>query len=67
MPDNKHTKYLLSEDEMPRAWYNIVSDMPNPPTPTLHPGTKQPVTPDDLAPLFPMALISAGSEYRTLH
>ena len=57
MPDNKHTKYLLSEDEMPRAWYNIVSDMPNPPTPTLHPGTKQPVTPDDLAPLFPMALI----------
>ena len=57
MPDNIHTKYLLSEDEMPRAWYNIVSDMPNAPTPVLHPGTKQPVTPDDLAPLFPMALI----------
>ncbi len=57
MPDNKHTKYLLSEDEMPRTWYNIVADMPNPPTPPLHPGTKQPVTPDDLAPLFPMALI----------
>ena len=57
MPDNVHTKYVLSEDEMPRAWYNIVSDMPNPPTPPLHPGTKQPVTPDDLAPLFPMALI----------
>ncbi len=57
MPDNVHTKYLLSEDEMPRVWYNIVSDMPNPPTPPLHPGTKQPVTPDDLAPLFPMALI----------
>ncbi len=57
MPDNKHTKYLLSEDEMPRTWYNIVSDMPKPPAPVLHPGTKQPVTPDDLAPLFPMALI----------
>ncbi len=57
MPDNVHTKYLLNEDEMPRAWYNIVSDMPNPPAPVLHPGTKQPVTPDDLAPLFPMALI----------
>ncbi len=57
MPDNIHTKYLLSENEMPRAWYNIVADMPNPPTPTLHPGTKQPVTADDLAPLFPIALI----------
>src|SRR5579885_1953494 len=42
---------------MPRAWYNIMADIPNPPTPVLHPGTKQPVTPDDLAPLFPMALI----------
>jgi len=52
-----HTRYHLSEDEMPRAWYNIMADMPNPPAPVLHPGTKQPVTPDDLAPLFPMALI----------
>src|SRR5215469_14369658 len=57
MPDNVHTKYLLSEDDMPRAWYNILADLPNPPAPFLHPGTKQPVTPDDLAPLFPMALI----------
>jgi tryptophan synthase beta chain len=57
MPDTKHTKYLLSEDEMPRAWYNILADLPHPPAPVLHPGTKQPVTPDDLAPLFPMALI----------
>lgn len=57
MPDNTHTKYLLSEDEMPRTWYNIMADMPNPPAPVLHPGTKQPVTPDDLAPLFPMSLI----------
>jgi tryptophan synthase beta chain len=57
MPDNAHTKFLLDEDEMPRAWYNIMADMPNPPAPVLHPGTHQPVTPDDLAPLFPMALI----------
>src|SRR6266699_3388860 len=57
MPDNVHTKYLLSEDEMPRAWYNIAADLPRPPDPVLHPGTKQPVGSADLAPLFPMALI----------
>ena len=57
MPDNVHTKYLLSENDIPRTWYNIVPDLPKPPAPVLHPGTKQPVTPDDLAPLFPMALI----------
>ncbi len=57
MPDTQHTKYLLSEHEMPRAWYNIAADLPRPPDPVLHPGTKQPVGPDDLAPLFPMALI----------
>lgn len=57
MPDKIHTKYTLTEDEMPRAWYNIVPDLPKPPEPVLHPGTKKPVTPDDLAPLFPMALI----------
>ena len=57
MPDNVHTKFLLNEDEMPRSWYNIAADLPRPPDPVLHPGTKQPVTPDDLSPLFPMALI----------
>src|SRR5438094_4516379 len=57
MVDKLHTKYLLSEDEMPRAWYNIMPDLPRPPEAVLHPGTKQPVKPDDLAPLFPMALI----------
>src|SRR6266699_744091 len=57
VPDNVHTKFLLNEDEMPRSWYNIAADLPRPPDPVLHPGTKQPVTPDDLAPLFPMALI----------
>ncbi len=57
MPDNKHVKYVLSEDQMPQAWYNIIPDLPGPPAPVLHPVTLQPVTPDDLAPLFPMALI----------
>lgn len=42
---------------MPRQWYNIIADMPNKPLPPLHPGTKQPVGPEDLAPLFPMELI----------
>ncbi len=51
------TKYTLPESEIPRQWYNIAADMPNPMKPPLHPGTKQPVGPDDLAPLFPMALI----------
>ncbi|MBN2470376.1 MAG: TrpB-like pyridoxal phosphate-dependent enzyme [Anaerolineae bacterium] len=57
MPDNKNVKYILSEDQMPKAWYNIVPDLPVPPQPVLHPATRQPIGPDDLAPLFPMALI----------
>jgi len=51
------TKIMLSESEMPTQWYNIVPDLPEPPPPVLHPGTHEPVGPDDLAPLFPMALI----------
>ena len=50
-------KFLLEESTLPTAWYNIVADLPEPPPPVLHPGTGQPVGPDDLAPLFPMALI----------
>jgi tryptophan synthase beta chain len=50
-------KYLLSEEQIPKAWYNIMADLPSPPPPPLHPGTLQPLGPDDLAPLFPMALI----------
>lgn len=53
----KSKKILLSEREMPEAWYNIVADMPVKPMPPLHPATRQPVGPDDLAPLFPMELI----------
>ena len=51
------TKITLSESEIPRQWYNLIADLPSPPPPVLHPGTLQPVGPDDLAPLFPMALI----------
>ncbi len=51
------TKFILDEDRIPRAWYNIAADLPTPPHPVLHPGTGQPIGPDDLAPLFPMALI----------
>ena len=50
-------KIYLSESQMPSHWYNIIADMPNKPLPPLHPGTKQPVGPEDLAPLFPMELI----------
>ena len=50
-------KYILPEDRLPRAWYNIQADLPEPVPPVMHPGTGQPIGPDDLAPLFPMALI----------
>ena len=54
---NNRTKFVLDEERIPRAWYNIVADLPSPPPPPLHPGTGQPIGPADLAPLFPMALI----------
>ena len=50
-------KFLLDENEIPKSWYNIVADLPDPPAPVLHPGTGQPIGPDDLAPLFTMAAI----------
>src|SRR5215813_11078913 len=57
-------KYLLDETRIPKDWYNIVADLPRPPDPVLHPGTLKPVGPQDLEPLFPMALIrqEAASE-----
>jgi tryptophan synthase beta chain len=51
------TKVILDESEIPSAWYNIQPDLPEPAPPVLHPGTHQPIGPEDLAPLFPMALI----------
>jgi tryptophan synthase beta chain len=53
----KSTKILLSENEMPRQWYNIQADMPNKPLPPLHPATRKPIGPEDLAAVFPMELI----------
>jgi len=53
----RQTKIILSDKEIPTKWYNIMADMPNLPKPPLHPGTKQPVGPKDLSPIFPMALI----------
>jgi tryptophan synthase beta chain len=55
---SKRTKITLDEDELPTQWYNLLADLPTPPPAVLHPGTLQPVGPDDLAPLFPMDLIA---------
>ncbi len=50
-------KYLLEDSQIPTQWYNIAADLQNPPSPPMHPGTGQPIGPDDLAPLFPMDII----------
>ena len=50
-------KFLLDESRMPAHWYNIAADLPSPPPAVLHPGTLNPIGPDDLAPLFPFSLI----------
>ena len=50
-------KYLLSEKEVPEHWYNVLADLPSPLPPPIHPATHQPIGPEALAPLFPMALI----------
>ena len=50
-------RILLGENDIPTRWYNIAPDLPSAPPPPLHPGTREPVGPDDLAPLFPMEII----------
>jgi tryptophan synthase beta chain len=50
-------RWVLPADRIPQAWFNVVPQLPTPLQPPLHPGTRQPIGPDDLAPLFPMALI----------
>ncbi|MHA1525041.1 MAG: TrpB-like pyridoxal phosphate-dependent enzyme [Alphaproteobacteria bacterium] len=60
---SQSVKYLLPESRIATSWYNIVADLPEPLAPVLNPGTGQPIGPDDLAPLFPMALI--GQEVST--
>jgi tryptophan synthase beta chain len=54
---NDTVKYVLSEERIPKFWYNLVADLPQAPPAVLHPGTLKPIGPDDLAPLFPMTLI----------
>ncbi|HTJ74555.1 MAG TPA: TrpB-like pyridoxal-phosphate dependent enzyme, partial [Acidimicrobiales bacterium] len=53
----------IPEAQIPEAWFNVAPHLPSPLQPPLHPGTRQPIGPDDLAPLFPMALI--GQEVTT--
>ncbi|AQA04503.1 TrpB-like pyridoxal-phosphate dependent enzyme [Mycobacterium sp. MS1601] len=55
---SEQVRFLLDESELPTHWYNIVADLPTPPPPPLHPGTHEPVGPDDLAALFPPELIA---------
>jgi tryptophan synthase beta chain len=57
------TRYVLSEQQIPTAWFNVLPVLPEPLQPPLHPATREPVGPDDLAPLFPIALI--GQEVST--
>ena len=56
MPEQ--TRFLMSEQDIPTSWYNLAADLPKPVPPVLHPGTHQPIGPQDLAPLFPMAVIA---------
>ncbi|HKA04282.1 MAG TPA: TrpB-like pyridoxal phosphate-dependent enzyme [Acidimicrobiales bacterium] len=58
MTENTRIRYHLPADRLPTAWFNVLPRLPEPLAPPLHPGTKQPIGPDDLAPLFPMALIA---------
>jgi tryptophan synthase beta chain len=55
--ESSQTRFILGEADLPKFWYNINADSPVPPPPVLHPGTKEPVTPDFLSVLFPMDLI----------
>ena len=52
------TRIVLPEEQLPTAWFNVMPVMPEPLQPPLHPATREPVGPDDLAPLFPMGLIA---------
>jgi tryptophan synthase beta chain len=52
------TRFILPDDQMPTAWFNLLPRLPEPLGPPLHPATREPVGPDDLTPLFPMALIA---------
>ncbi len=51
-------KIVLSEKEIPQQWYNVQADLPKPMAPPLHPGTNQPIKPEDLYPIFPKGLVA---------
>ena len=57
-------KYVLPEEAIPKCWYNIMADLPGPPPPVLHPGTGQPIGPDDLSAMFPPGVDRSGDERR---
>ncbi|MBN2488252.1 MAG: TrpB-like pyridoxal phosphate-dependent enzyme [Methanosarcinaceae archaeon] len=60
------TKIILDENELPKKWYNILADFPTPLAPPLNPATQEPIKPEELAPLFPQALIKqemSGEQY----
>ena len=54
---SEQIKYVMNEERIPLAWYNIQADLPQPAPPVLHPGTGKPIGPEDLAAIFPMSLI----------
>ena len=60
------TRFILPDDQLPTAWFNLLPRLPMPLDPPLHPGTREPVGPDDLAPLFPMALIGQEMSRRAV-
>ena len=51
------TKFVLTEDDIPTHWVNLLPDLPGDPLPPLNPGTMEPAGPDDLTPIFPMEII----------
>ena len=53
MTDTATVRYHLPADQLPTAWFNVLPRLPEPLSPPLHPGTREPIGPDDLAPLFP--------------
>jgi tryptophan synthase beta chain len=57
MAGTSEVKYVLSERDLPTHWYNIQADLPFELPPVIHPGTRKPIGPQDLAPIFPMGLI----------
>ena len=56
-PMSAHSKFLLADSQIPDVWVNVLPSLPEPMDPPLHPGTRAPLTPQDLLPLFPMELI----------